>query len=567
MSINIGIIDSQATKLATDLAPEFEARLGIKNDPTKQRSLSFVFMVVRALLDLTDDEALDCLTEGGNDFGVDAIHVGDIEDGEFQVTLIQGKYTNNATGANTFPQTGIEKAVQAVRYLFDPNATITTNPVLEARVEDIRSQVRDGNIPRVCAVMCSNGSPWNAAAQQVIDQAGFPAEQVAWKYVNHDDVVRLMQATKQVDDTLRLSGKAIIEDFDYCRVLLGKIPVKEIEALFNRHGDLLLDRNIRRFLGLQGNRVNTGIANTLNTQTERPNFYFYNNGITLLCKKFSYNALQGADYQVKADGLQIINGGQTCKTIQSTLSALVGALPEIEKAFVLVRLYELPDGSDDLVRSITFATNSQSPVDLRDLRSNDARQKSIETDIAGLTDATGRKWVYVRNRNNATLSRQHILSSRAAEAVLAVWRSMPHQAKTHSRELFSNLLYDSIFTPQLNGTQVVVATLLFRFAEKKRQQNFAGSPDWITLCLAPFVAMLMGRYLLADLGITLDQLSHTKFSDVIKQWELKDEPYHAKALADLQTAINNHYGNQRQSLQQLAATFRRGDLLQPGRLP
>ena len=234
MSINIGVIDAQATQLATDLAPEFDARLGIRNDPIKQRSLSFVFMAVRALLDLTDDEALDCLTEGGNDFGVDAIHVGDIEDGEFQVTLFQGKYTQNATGANTFPQTGIEKAVQAVRYLFDPSATITTNPVLKARVEDIRSQVRDGNIPRVCAVMCSNGSPWNLAAQQVIDQAQFPAEQVTWKYINHDDLVRLRQAIRPVDATLRLCGKAIIEDFDYCRVLVGKIPVKEIETLFPR---------------------------------------------------------------------------------------------------------------------------------------------------------------------------------------------------------------------------------------------------------------------------------------------------------------------------------------------
>ncbi len=239
-------------------------------------------------------------------------------------------------------------------------------------------------------------------------------------------------------------------------------------------------------------------------------------------------------------------------------------VPDIEKAFVLVRLYELPADSDDLVCSITYATNSQSPVDLRDLRSNDARQKDLETDIAGLTDATGRKWVYVRNRSNAGLTRQHILSSRAAEAVLSVWRSMPHQARTHSRELFSNLLYDTIFTVQLNGTQVVLATLLFRFAEKKRQQSTAGSPDWIAYA-SHFVAMLMGRYLLTDLGITLDQLNHAKFVDAVKQWELNDEQYHAKALADLQTAINALYGSQPLSLQQLAATFRRGDLL--GRLP
>src|SRR5262245_61302296 len=72
VSINIGIIDQRLRKLAQDLAPEFETRLNIKNDAAKQRSTAFVFLVVKTILDIQDDEALDCLTEGGNDFGLDA---------------------------------------------------------------------------------------------------------------------------------------------------------------------------------------------------------------------------------------------------------------------------------------------------------------------------------------------------------------------------------------------------------------------------------------------------------------------------------------------------------------
>ena len=557
MSINIGIIDQQATKLATDLASEYEARLNIKNDPTKQRSLSFVFLVVKWLLDLPDDDALDCLTEGGNDLGVDAVHVGDVEDNEFVVTLFQGKYTNNADGTNAFQENAIVKTIAAINCLFDPASAITVNEALKRRLEDIRSLISDGKIPRVRAVMCSNGCRWNQVAQQRIDREQFPADQVRWDYVNHDSLVGLMQATKTVNDTLRLKGKAIVEDFDYCRVLVGKIPVKEIEALFNRHGDLLLERNIRRFLGLQGNRVNQQIATTLSSQDDRGNFYFFNNGITLLCRKFAYNALQGADYQVNAEGLQIINGGQTCKTIQATLSAMIGDVPDIEKSFVLVRLYELPEGSDDLVRSITYATNSQNPVDLRDLKSNDARQKSLETDIQGLG------YTYLRNRSDAATARTQIKSSRAAEAVLAVWREKPHQARTQNRELFGNL-YDTIFSGDLNGAQVILAVLLFRFAEKKRQRPPAGAPAFISYA-SHFVAMLMGRYLLADLNVGLDGLNHQKFQDAVTQWELKDEQYHQKALDDLQSALNSLYTNPDESLQQLAATFRRGDLL--GRLP
>ena len=44
------------------------------------------------MLDLDADETFDCLTEGGGDFGVDALHLSEEIDGEFVVTLFQGKY-------------------------------------------------------------------------------------------------------------------------------------------------------------------------------------------------------------------------------------------------------------------------------------------------------------------------------------------------------------------------------------------------------------------------------------------------------------------------------------------
>lgn len=560
MSINIGIIDSRVRKLAEELAGEFEAHLKIPatgNDEVeiKRRSTAFVYLCVKTVLDLSDEEALDCLTEGGNDFGVDAIHIGDVEDGEFVVTLFQGKYAHKMekAGKSNFEQGSVEKAIQAIRYLFDPDATITTNNNLTKQLEEIRSFVRDGHIPRVNFVLCNNGLKWNDISQQLIDRAAFPGDQVAWQYINHDEIVRLMQATKPVNDVLRLTGKAIVEDFDYSRVLVGKIPVQEVAALFTRHGDLLLERNVRRFLGMQGNRVNQAIAETLTTEAERGNFYFYNNGLTFLCQKFTYNALQADNYQVHVEGLQVINGGQTCKTIQSTLAQLAGAQPGLEKAFVLVRLYQLPSDSNDLVRSITYATNSQNPVDLRDLRSNDPRQKSLE---AGIRDLG---FVYHRYRSESSIKTSDISSTTAAEAVLSVWRDRPHQAKFHGREHFGKL-YDVIFTDDLNAAQVVIATLLFRIAENKRRRPPAGAPDFLAYASC-FLAMLMGRYLLSDLGITLAQLDHRKFAEAKNKLEENEDAYHQRAVEAIDAALSRLYADQ-VSLQRLAATFRRGDLIE-----
>lgn len=553
MSINVGMIDSRVRKLAEDLAGEFNTRLNIRGDDVKARSAAFVFLVVKTFLDLPDEEAIECLTEGGNDFGVDAVHIGDVEDGEFLVTLFQGKYKQDLAGDSNFPQTGVEKSIQAIRYLFDPDAVITTNPNLTKLLEEIRSLVRDGQIPQVRTVLCNNGLRWNEISQQLIERAGFPEDQVAWQHINHDEIVRLLQATKPVDDVLRLTGKATVEDFDYSRVLVGKMPVQEIAALFTRNGDRLLERNVRRFLGMQGNRVNQGIAQTLTTETERGNFYFYNNGITLLCKKFTYNALQSDNYQVHVEGLQVINGGQTCKTIQSTLAQLAGAQPGLEKAFVLVRLYQLPSDSNDLVRSITYATNSQNPVDLRDLRSNDPRQKSLE---AAIRD---HGFTYHRYRSDSSLRPSDISSATAAEAVLSVWRGRPHQGKFHGREHFGKL-YDVIFTNDLNAAQVVIATLLFRSAENKRRRPPEGSPDFIAYASC-FLAMLMGRYLLSDLGITLAQLDHRKFAEAKGRLEENEDTYHQRAVQAVDVALTRLYAEQ-VSLQRLAATFRRGDLIE-----
>ena len=59
---------------------------------------------------------------------------------------------------------------------------------------------------------------------------------------------------------------------------------------------------------------NEALAATLREPDERPNFYFYNDGVTLTCSQFRHNALQHGNWQVQMDDLQIVNGGQTART-------------------------------------------------------------------------------------------------------------------------------------------------------------------------------------------------------------------------------------------------------------
>lgn len=556
MNINAAIIDQRLAKVQEEIQELAVEILNIKNEPIKLKSLAFVYLCVQTILDMAQEETFDCLTEGGGDFGVDAMHLSEEMDGEFVVTLFQGKYKAKLEGHSNFEENGVHALINAIRHIFDPSAELGgINDRLKAKVEEARSMIRDGLLPRVRAIACNNGLKWKDEAQLAIERAKF-GEQVTWEHVNHDTLIRILQRIKPVDETLRLAGKAIVEDMNFSRVCIGRIPVSEIARLMKTHGEKLLERNIRRYLGLQGNRVNEGIRNTLNSATPS-NFYFFNNGLTLLCNDFSYNALQSSDYQIKVENLQIVNGGQTCMTIYKALEEMHarGKNPP-EDAHVLVRIYKLPKDNEDIVLQITHATNSQNPVDLKDLRANDEKQQRLESSIRELG------FNYRRKRVDGPTKLHDITSGVAAEAVLAVWRDAPHQAKFLTREHFGKL-YDTIFTPELNGAQVIIAVLLYRIAENRRRRPAIDDPVFVRYASC-FIARKMGKHLREDMNAwPVDKLDHRNFQQAVTLIEQKGEDYFQQSVGEIAQQLQDLYGRDISniSLQQLSATFRRGDII------
>ncbi|MFZ4986156.1 MAG: AIPR family protein [Blastocatellia bacterium] len=553
MNLNVSIIDQRLAGVVDEIRDRAREELGL-NDDGRLKSLAFVHLCVQTMLDLDLEETFDCLTDGGGDFGVDALHLTEEIDGEFVVTLFQGKYKNSLEGHSNFELNGIEALINAIRHIFDPSANLgAINDRLRVKVEEARSLIRDGSIPRVRVIACNNGLKWNTDGQVAIDRSGF-GDQVTWDHVNHDVLVNILQRIRPVDETLRLAGKAIVEDMNFSRVCIGRLPVAEVAALMKNHGEKLLERNIRRYLGLHGNRVNEGIRATLNSNTPE-NFYFFNNGLTLVCDKFTYNALQQGDFQIRVNNLQIVNGGQSCMTIFKTSEELEKAGKSLPAhASVLVRLYELPNDNNDVVLQITHATNSQNPVDLKDLRANDAKQKQLEQSIQDLG------YTYRRKRMDSIPKPMDVTAGAAAEAILSVWRHAPHQAKFLTREHFGKL-YDTIFTDSLNGAQTVIASLLYRIAENHRRRPQGGDQLFVRYASC-FIAMQMGRRLLKDLGVELNSLDHRNFARAKELIEDRGEAYFKASREDIATALKALYGEQEISVQQLSATFRRGDLIE-----
>ncbi len=551
MNINASIVDQRIVGIIEDHADW----LPIGNDTNKKKSAAFVLLCMSTALEFTLEEAAELLTEGGNDAGVDGLHIGEVDDGEFVVTLFQGKYkVKDLSGTANFPENGVQKAVNTVQVLFDPARKVTLNKKIAPKIEEIRSLIRDAYIPVVRVILCNNGEPWTEQADNWITEAKNDfGESVHFIHFNHNSIVQILQRSKQVDTNLILNGQAIVEDMNFMRVLVGRISVQEIQRLFNDHGDNLLERNIRRYLGLHPNRVNRGIHETLSDPDKSDKFYFFNNGITVVCDKFDYNAFQKSDYQIQVKNMQVINGGQTCKTIQQTLNQVLPGFVG-RSAFVMIRIYQLSENQKDFVRDITYATNSQNPVDLRDLRSNDKIQKQLEIGIKDLG------YTYKRQREEGGGGSSVITSSIVAEVTLAIWREKPQQAKFRRKEHFGKL-YSTIFD-KINAAQAVLAVMIFRYVENERKRPTAENPPDFLPYASHYLAMLQGRQLLVRQGITVDDISHKNFQELFSIFKENKENYYQESIDQVQNALNTFYGQREISLQQLSATFRRGDLME-----
>ena len=548
MDIAKQIVDQRVNKLIEEYTHLFD-----ETDREKNRSKAFLLLGVSAYLDIDIEEAEQYITDGGNDGGFDAAYIIESQDSQLSVVLFQSKYSRKLDGDSNFPANAVEKAVNTVKNIFDPGASTVLNEKSRKKVEEIRSFILDGYIPYVTFVMLNNGLKWNQDAQNHIDNAFKQQKQVQFEHFSHKDIIQYINRSKAIDTQITLFGKAIQEDFNYKRVIVGKVSVAEIYRLIEEFGDSLFEKNIRRYLGR--NAVNEGIIDTLTDNKNRANFFFFNNGITMICDQFGYNGLQNQDWIVKIKRLQVINGGQTCKTIHQVMKD--NPNEDFSQVYVLVRLYEVSD-DEGIISAITYATNSQNPVDFRDLKSNDERQVLLEKGAADLG------YSYKRKRDNS-ISMNAIPSTVAAEAVFAVWRGRPHLAKYKRNEFFDKY-YDEIFT-DLNAAQMIIAVVIFRFCDNYRKRvsldaNISSQRPFSQY----FLAYMIGLQLLNKCGISnLNELTHTNFESTMNWLENAKEEMYKKAESALVTFLQRYFDME--DLREIdgrtmAAAFRRFDIIE-----
>ena len=213
----------------------------------------------------------------------------------------------------------------------------------------------------------------------------------------------------------------------------------------------VFDANIRRFLGTRG-AVNADILKTCTDPAISAQFWFLNNGITVICD--SFDAVTDPDNaHVKIKNMQIVNGCQTATAL--AMADKNGRLAPDTR--VMLRIYETADAQ--LVDKILLTTNNQNKISSRDLRSNDKIQVDLE-------EAFRRYDFYYERKVNQygpdIPSERIVVNEVVAQAYLAVVLKKPSDARRRKYKVWGEM-YDRIFSGQV-VEPYTVALLLERAA-------------------------------------------------------------------------------------------------------
>jgi hypothetical protein len=221
-----------------------------------------------------------------------------------------------------------------------------------------------------------------------------------------------MQLTYQENATSGNSHVALVRLRDY------------LQFLADEHGDLrrhIFDWNVRDYQG--DVEVNKEIRHSLE-ELEGPEFWWLNNGITVICTRAT---VVGKTFAL--DDVQVVNGLQTSHTVFDVLRA-ADDHPALSRA-VLVRILVTDDAStrDRVIR----ATNRQTSVPAASLRATDDIQRDIEAFFLH------HGWFYDRRKNyyrNNGKSVERIVSiPLLAQAVMAMGLSRPDNSRARPSSL------------------------------------------------------------------------------------------------------------------------------------
>ncbi len=255
----------------------------------------------------------------------------------------------------------------------------------------------------------------------------------------------------------------------------------------------MFEENVRDFEGDKG--VNKEIAETLEKANDKVDFWWLNNGVTILCD----GAQPHTQRDFSLDRPLIVNGLQTATMIWQFFASR----QDIQDArHILLRIIK---STDEAVRDrIIRATNRQTPIGPSQLRATE----TLHRDIEGYFKS--RSKFYERRKNqykNAGRPKRDIFSiNELAQAVIAVYLGRPNDARARPSTILNNPEgYKEIFRENASLPFYSFCAELVRAVEHFLMQKSPSRKDRNNLRF--YVAFIASRLMCGKIDLKRNELA------------------------------------------------------------
>ena len=196
--------------------------------------------------------------------------------------------------------------------------------------------------------------------------------------------------------------------------------------------------NLREHVTDKG--VDEGIEQTI--KNDKDNFWFYNNGITIGCEDFRKDG-----DKIKLYNFSIINGAQT--TTKLGKSKLIDGKHDFPLVCKIVKSDLISEETKKFISKISEASNSQKPIKLRDLKSNDLQQLKLERGAASNKYPLAieiKRGVKAKNYYKVREKWQRVTNEYIGQLILSCILQKPGLARNSKNTIFSSKkLYTQVF--------------------------------------------------------------------------------------------------------------------------
>ena len=428
------------------------------------------------VLSLDPEDTIERIVKDLHGEGVDAFLV---DDNNSELIFVQAKTVNDFRHTkNNLPENDIKKTLEGIRFLIKGEYKGKITPELENLVDEYHDKERKGIYKTQILFLTLKQEPVD---YKYIESFEREFENLKVKVIDFTKLkhffetvylVRLSEPPKKI--SFHIKTNILKKDDPYISRVFT-IKAEEVARVYGEHRETIFQQNVRYFLGLRSRSINEQIYQSAVSDDTSHLFWYFNNGITMICKALNITTSEKIIYLERP---QIINGAQTAY-------ALYRAYEEDklkDNAEVLVRVIETND--KNLIESITLYTNSQNAIRLRDLCSNDEIQIKIQRIIGGFNYFYERKrgefdkeYPTIEEKKKALTDnyRDKVISNeKAAQAFLAFYLDKPAQAKSEKKRIFikdESGFYKEIFNKndEILPEKLLFAWKLLKFIEKHKQ--------------------------------------------------------------------------------------------------